>query len=75
MRKQSQSKKHVITNPHDQFFREAMQDKRVAKEFLEKDLPTELCALVDFNHLVLQPRSQSNAVRLKTVSIGRSQSN
>ena len=44
-----------------------MQDKRVAKEFLQKHLPADRCALVDFNHLNLQPRSQSNAVRRKSI--------
>lgn len=53
----------VITNPHDQFFRESMKDKRVATEFLTTHLPTEISALVDFNDLTLQPRSHSNAVR------------
>ena len=63
----SDNKKPVVTNPHDQFFREAMKDKRVAQEFLEKHLPAELCAVVNFNHLVLQPRSQSNAVRRESI--------
>ena len=67
MPKESPSKKQVVTNPHDQFFREAMQDKRVAREFLEHHLPAELSALVDFNHLELQPRSQSNAVRRESI--------
>ena len=57
----------VIVNPHDQFFRESMKDKRVSREFLKIHLPTELCALVDFDSLELQPRSHSNAVRRESI--------
>lgn len=57
----------VITNPHDQFFRQAMKDKRVANEFLKIHLPSEICALVDFDALTLQPRSQTNAVRRESI--------
>ena len=53
----------VITNPHDQFFRESMKNKHVAVEFLQTHLPDEIQALVDFNDLTLQPRSHSNSVR------------
>jgi recombination-promoting nuclease RpnB len=60
-------KKSIITNSHDQFFRESMKDKRVAKEFLATHLPPELCALMDMDQLVLQPRSQSNAVRRESI--------
>jgi len=67
MAKSSNHKKQVVTNPHDQFFREAMQDKRVAKEFLEHHLPPELLVLLNLNQLVLQPRSQSNAVRRESI--------
>ena len=56
-------KTDVITNPHDQFFRESMKDKRVATEFLKTHLPIEISTLVNFNNLKLQPRSHSNAVR------------
>lgn len=57
----------VITNPHDQFFRKAMEDKRVAMAFLKAHLPSELCSKIDFNTLVLQPRSQTNAVRRESI--------
>jgi predicted transposase/invertase (TIGR01784 family) len=56
-------KKNIITNSHDQFFRESMKDKRVATEFLKAHLPAEILALVDFDDLVLQPRLQANKVR------------
>ena len=53
----------AITNPHDQFFRKSMENKRVAREFLMTHLPAELCPLVDFNSLQLQERSNANAIR------------
>jgi recombination-promoting nuclease RpnB len=56
----------TITNPHDQFFRTAMSDKRVAREFLQTHLPKELCKLIDFDELELQPRSFINDVRKET---------
>ena len=59
----SHNKTKEITNPHDQFFRTVMADIRVSHEFLKLHLPKEICALIDFNELVLQPRSQVNAVR------------
>ena len=52
-----------ITNPHDAFFRTAMSDKRVSKDFLTHWLPQDLCETIDFNHLQIQPRSQINDLR------------
>lgn len=63
----SQKTYEVVTNPHDQFFRKAMEDKRVAIEFLKVYLPADLCAHIDFNTLTLQPRSQTNAVRKESI--------
>ena len=60
-------KSEVITNPHDQFFCSSMADKRVAQEFLKTHLPREICDLIDFNELVLQPRNQVNAVRVESI--------
>lgn len=57
----------LVTNPHDQFFRELMKDPRVAKEFLKRHLPSEIYILVNFKRLELQPRSQSNAVRRESI--------
>lgn len=53
---------HII-NAHDQFFRTAMADKRVARDFLMAWLPDELSQRVDFNQLEIQPRSHINDVR------------
>jgi predicted transposase/invertase (TIGR01784 family) len=63
----SKKTSEVITNPHDQFFRKAMEDKRVAMAFLKDHLPSYLCCKIDFNTLVLQPRSQTNAVRRESI--------
>jgi len=60
-------KTEFITNPHDQFFRESMKDSRVSRQFLKTHLPADLCALVNFNALELQPRSQSNTVRRESI--------
>lgn len=56
----SKKNSELVTNPHDQFFRQAMQDKRVATEFLKVHLPADLSVRIDFNTLSLQPRSQTN---------------
>ncbi|CAM4500636.1 MAG: ISNCY family transposase ISPlu22 [Legionella sp.] len=52
-----------ISNAHDQFFRTAMMDKRVARDFLMSWLPGEICQSVDFEKLEIQPRSHINDVR------------
>jgi predicted transposase YdaD len=52
-----------ITNAHDQFFRTAMADKRVARDFLMAWLPADLCQNVDFEQLEIQPRSHINDIR------------
>lgn len=57
------TKKDNINNPHDQFFRTAMANSKVACEFLKTWLPGELCRLVDFDQLEIQPRSQINELR------------
>lgn len=52
-----------ISNAHDQFFRTAMMDKRVARDFLKSWLPGELCQNINFDNLEIQPRSHINDVR------------
>ena len=54
-------------NSHDQFFRTAMADKRVARDFLKAWLPQDLCQQIDFKQLELQPRSHINDVRQESV--------
>lgn len=55
--------KEAVTNPHDQFFKTAMKDKRVAREFLMRHLPKDLNNQVDFDNLALQPGSFINDIR------------
>lgn len=59
----NKTKKNQINNAHDQFFRTAMADKRVARDFLMAWLPGELCQRFDFDQLEIQPRSHINDVR------------
>lgn len=55
--------KKKLTNPHDQFFRTAMADPRVAGDFLKAWLPKELCTRINFERLEMQPRSYINEIR------------
>lgn len=55
--------KNIIGNAHDQFFRTAMSNKQVAREFLQTWLPSELSQLIDFEQLEIQPRSHINELR------------
>jgi recombination-promoting nuclease RpnB len=59
----TKNNKNQISNAHDQFFRTAMADKRVAHDFLKAWLPGELCQRIDFKKLEMQPRSHINDVR------------
>lgn len=59
----NKNNKNQISNAHDQFFRTAMADKRVARDFLMAWLPGELCQRMDFAQLEIQPRSHINDVR------------
>ena len=55
-----------LSNPHDQFFRTAMADKRVATQFLKAHLPKGLCQQIDCDCLNMEPRSFINDVRKET---------
>lgn len=46
-----QNNKNKLTNPHDQFFRTAMANPKVAQDFLKAWLPKDLCMQVDFQTL------------------------
>lgn len=59
----NKNNKNSISNAHDQFFRTAMADQRVARDFLMAWLPNDLCQRIDFGQLEIQPRSQINDVR------------
>src|SRR5215207_8333646 len=52
-----------ISNAHDQFFRTAMSNKRVAREFLLKYLPEDLTRDINFDILELKNRSFINDLR------------
>src|SRR6185503_3719280 len=56
-------KNNNISHAHDQFFRTSMANKQVARAFLKTWLPADLCPLVDFENLDMQPRSQINDLR------------
>lgn len=53
MKKSKASQQH-IAKAHDHFFRSAMSDKRVAREFFEAHLPDDLRKAIDLDHLELQ---------------------
>lgn len=54
---------HRIAHAHDAFVRTVMSDPRIAREFFEIHLPDDIRALVDLDHLILQPRSYIDDVR------------
>ncbi len=54
---------HRIAHAHDAFVRTVMSDPRIAREFFAIYLPQDIRELIDFNHLVLQPRSYIDDVR------------
>jgi len=62
---------YVIDNPthqpHDKFFRTAMSDKRVARDFIQSHLPKDMLQTINLDNLVLQHRSYINDVRKETV--------
>jgi predicted transposase/invertase (TIGR01784 family) len=50
-------KKNIVPTPHDRFFRAAMANKRVAREFFESHLPTAFKEQVDLDTLQLEQGS------------------
>lgn len=58
----------TITHPHDRFFKMAMSDKRVAKDFFETHLPQKILTLVDLTHLELQVSSYVNDLRQESIA-------
>lgn len=49
------SKKHLT--PHDKFFRSAMSNIKVAREFFEQNLPEDIKSIIDFSTIELQKES------------------
>ena len=60
-------KKH-IAKAHDHFFRMAMSDKRVAREFFETHLPEDLRKIVDLNCLELQSGTYIDDMRQESIA-------
>ncbi len=52
-----------IVHAHDAFVRTVMSDPRIAREFFTIYLPNDIRELIDFNNLILQPRSYIDDVR------------
>jgi predicted transposase/invertase (TIGR01784 family) len=47
----------IVHSPHDRFFKSAMADIRVAKDFLKTHLPPAIQEAIDFETLELEPTS------------------
>lgn len=67
MKKNKEKNKDVISQAHDIFFRTIMQDKRVARDFLENHLPPDLLKITDLSVLEAQPRSFIDDVRRESI--------
>jgi predicted transposase/invertase (TIGR01784 family) len=67
MKNKKSSKQH-IAKAHDHFFRTAMSDKRVAKEFFESHLPTDLKKRVNFNQFELQSGTFIDDLRQESIA-------
>lgn len=52
-----------VIHHHDQFFHDMMIDKRVARDFVESHLPSDILAKIDLDHLELQPTILSDETR------------
>lgn len=61
-------KKYPIEKAHDRFFKQAMAQKRVAREFFEKHLPADLLSITNLNKLELQPTSFIDDQRKESIA-------
>lgn len=57
-----------ISNAHDNFFKDAMKDLRVAREFFQKHLPQDLQQAIQWDSLELQASTYSDILRSETIS-------
>lgn len=57
-----------ITHAHDRFFKQAMANKQVAKEFFETKLPADLLASIDLNNLDMQSGSYVDDMRQESIA-------
>ena len=62
------SSKGHIAKAHDHFFRMAMADKRVAREFFEVHLPEDLLNIVELDHLELQSGTYIDDMRKESIA-------
>ena len=53
---------------HDNFFKTAMKDQRVAREFFETHLPKDLYEVIDLNSLELQATDYFDGMRSEHIS-------
>jgi predicted transposase/invertase (TIGR01784 family) len=67
VKKHDSSTQHV-THAHDKFFKMAMSDKRVAREFFETHLPEELRHIVELDKLELEPSSYIDDMRQEAIA-------
>lgn len=56
-----------VSNAHDNFFRTAMANKKVAKDFLKAHLPEDIRRVIDLDNLNFQPRSHIDDIRKETI--------
>jgi len=52
-----------VIQEHDKFFREIMQDMRVARDFVKAHLPQDVLTAIDLDYLELQPRTLTDETR------------
>jgi predicted transposase/invertase (TIGR01784 family) len=57
-----------VAQAHDRFFKMAMMEKEVAREFFEKHLPGDLLSVVDLNKLEVQPGSYIDEHRQESIA-------
>lgn len=57
-----------IAKPHDHFFRMAMANKRVAREFFEAHVPNDLRKIIDLDHLELQSGTYIDDMRQESIA-------
>jgi predicted transposase/invertase (TIGR01784 family) len=57
-----------ISKAHDNFFKEAMKDLRVAREFFQMHLPLDLQQAIQWDSLELQASTYSDILRSETIS-------
>jgi predicted transposase/invertase (TIGR01784 family) len=57
-----------IPHAHDFFFKMAMSDKRIAREFFDAHLPEEIRKVVELEQLELEPTSYIDDMRKETIA-------